>query len=128
MVSMRTGCSIITNCPFISTNEDSGVEGSSEMSLDRSINSHYHIFSINFVWISEIPSATIMDVDDDVDGKLLAKDSNEVAGGYHREYDCAKDGFTGREGSWNLGREPARVMTLIRHVVGMPYCIVQHPY
>ena len=68
-----------------------------------------------------------MDVDD-VDGRLLSMDSKEMAGGYHREFGCAKDGFTGRVGSWNLDRKPAKVITLIRRVVGMPYCIVQPPY
>ena len=89
------------------------MEGLSEMSLDRSINSHRRIFSINFVGIGRIPFATIMDVDG-VDERLLSKDYKEMAGGYHREFDCAKDGFTGRVGSWNLGRKPAKVITLIR--------------
>jgi len=82
-----------TNCPFISTDEHSGVEGSSETSLDKSTNSHLHIFSINFVGIGRIPSATIMD-GADVDGKLLSKASKVMVGGYHMgcDSDCTNDG------------------------------------
>ena len=74
------------NCPFISTDERSGVEGSSDMSLDRSMNSHRRILSINFVGIGAISSATIMEADD-VDGRLLSKDSKEMVGGYHSNCD-----------------------------------------
>ena len=60
--------SIQISCPLITTAEQSGMEGSFERSLDKSINSHRRIFSISFVGIGAIPSTTIIDAD--VDGEF----------------------------------------------------------